>query len=545
MRLQKNEIYRVKITDLSFEAFGIGKVNGMVVFVANAVIGDELMVQIVKVLRNYAYGIIREIVAPSPDRVQPSCAVSSKCGGCSLQAMTYQSECRFKWKRVNDCMKRIGGTSCPVSPLIPAEQIQHYRNKAQYPVAKQNGKIVSGFYAPRSHHVIASEYCQLHPPIFSEILEAFLEFLEMYGIEPYQPDTGKGTIRHLYLRQSSLDCSILVCVVSSVAGFPFEEKLAPFLIERFSEIIGIVVNWHPEKNNVILGKDNRLLYGTGELEDVLAGVRLRLSPNSFYQVNHAQTEKLYQIAKQFALTASANDVLLDLYCGVGSIGLSMADCFHRVIGVESVSEAIENAKYNAKMNQIDSAEFYCMDATQAAQRCLTQQVHPDVVILDPPRKGCSPDVIVSVAKMEPKRIVMISCNPATCARDLAAFQLQGYVEEKIVPVDLFPRTIHVETVVQLVRKKPDTYIDITVDMDELDLTSSEAKATYDEIKDYIFDKHRVKVSSLYVAQVKQKHGIIERDCYNNSKKDNPKQPQCPPEKVKLIEEALRHFKMIP
>ena len=281
------------------------------------------------------------------------------------------------------------------------------------------------------------------------------------------------------------------------------------------------------------------------MEDVLAGVRLRLSPNSFYQVNHAQTEKLYQIAKQFALTASANDVLLDLYCGVGSIGLSMADCFHRVIGVESVSEAIENAKYNAKMNQIDSAEFYCMDATQAAQRCLTQQVHPDVVILDPPRKGCSPDVIVSVAKMEPKRIVMISCNPATCARDLAAFQLQGYVEEKIVPVDLFPRTIHVETVVQLVRKKPDTYIDITVDMDELDLTSSEAKATYDEIKDYIFDKHCVKVSSLYVAQVKQKHGIIERDCYNNSKKDNPKQPQCPPEKVKLIEEALRHFKMIP
>lgn len=454
--LQKNKKYHTVIIDLSADGLGIGKVDGMIVFVTNAVVGDELIVHIVKVCKTYAYGIIFEIITPSPDRIESVCEVAAKCGGCSLQAMTYEAECRFKWKRVADCVKRIGKLDCPVSPLIPAEQIFHYRNKAQYPIAEQNGQVVSGFYAPRSHRVIPSRHCHLQPPVFSKILEAFLQFLREYSIPIYQREQQKGMIRHLYLRQSSMNQSVLVCIVSATRKLPYETELVNYLTGQFSEIVGIVVNYHPEDTNVILGDTDRVVYGTSNLTDLLAGVRLTLSHHSFYQVNHPQAEKLYQIAKKFALTASSKKVLLDLYCGVGSIGLSMADSFDKVIGIEVVPQAIENAKYNAKINDIDTAEFYCIDASDAVRQFQEKGIAPDVILLDPPRKGCAPDVIDSIAQMEPECIVMVSCNPATCARDLATLAGYDYRVREIIPVDLFPRSCHVETVCLLSKKEKQT-----------------------------------------------------------------------------------------
>ena len=324
---------------------------------------------------------------------------------------------------------------------------------------------------------------------------------------------------------------------------PGGDALCAALRAAVPGLVGVVLNSNTRRTNVILGDRDRVLSGKGELLDKLCGKTFAIGPHAFYQVNHDQCERLYALAGDFA-GLTGDQVLLDLYCGVGTIGLTLADRCRRLIGVEVVPQAVENARENARRNGIENAEFLCADAAGAATQLASQGVRPDVAIVDPPRKGCAPEVFAAIDKMGIERLVYVSCDPATLARDLALLATMGYTARRACGVDLFPRTPHVESVVQLVRKTPDTYIDITVDMDELDLTSSEAKATYEEIKDYIFDKYRVKISSLYIAQVKQKHGIIERDCYNNSKKENLNQPQCPSEKVKLIEEALRHFKMI-
>ncbi len=449
MTLQKNQECHLKIVDISYDGLGIGKIDGIVVFVPNAVVGDELIVKILKVSKSCVYAKISSIISPSPNRIKPECSVAYKCGGCSLQTMSYAAECDFKYKRVKDCMERIGRISCPVSSIVEAEQIYHYRNKAQYPIGWQNEENVAGFYAPRSHRVVPSEDCKLQPHIFSEILKAFLQFLNEHSLYSHQLQKERGMIRHLYLRQSSIDESIILSVVSSKLSLPNEKELVSFLISRFPSIIGILINYNPNDTNVILGKKNRLLYGVSELEDLLAGIRLTLSPQAFYQINHSQTEKLYKIAKEFALSSSSRKTLLDLYCGVGSIGLSMADSFEKIIGIEVIPEAVENARRNAELNNIDNAEFYCIDASKMPDIIKNKTISPDVVILDPPRKGCAINVIDFVSDINPEVVVMISCNPATCARDLALLESRGYMVEKITPVDLFPRTTHVETVALL------------------------------------------------------------------------------------------------
>lgn len=451
--LQKNQECPIKIIDISYDGLGIGKIDGIVVFVPNAVIGDELIVRILKVSKSCVYAKISSIISPSHNRIEPECRVAYKCGGCSLQAMSYSAECDFKYKRVKDCMERIGKISCPVSQIVAAEQIYHYRNKAQYPIGWQNEENVAGFYAPRSHRVVPSEDCKLQPPIFSEILKSFLEFLNEHSLYSYQSQKERGIIRHLYLRQSSIDESIILSIVSSKPSLPNERELVLFLISRFPSIIGIIINYNPDDTNVILGKKDRLLYGVSELEDVLAGVRLAMSPHAFYQINHSQTEKLYKIAKEFVLRSSSRKTLLDLYCGVGSIGLSMADSFEKVIGIEVTPEAVKNARHNAKLNHINNAEFYCADVYKGTEIIKNKQIQPSVVILDPPRKGCTIDVIGFVSDIKPEVVVMISCNPATCARDLALLESRGYTVKEIMPVDLFPRTVHVETVVLMSKVK--------------------------------------------------------------------------------------------
>lgn len=540
---KKNDIIPLTIESITNEGSGIGHTDGIAVFVPMTAAGDELRVRIVKVQKSYCYGIIEEVITPSPDRVPVDCPSYKRCGGCSLRHITYEAELREKQRWVQDAMRRIGGFTMEPLPILPSPSHTCYRNKAQFPFGQGDAGSYTGFFAPRSHTVIPCRDCPLQPVVFSEIAAWMCHYADTHGLTIYNEQTGKGLLRHLYLRQAAADGSIMLCLVINGDKMPHAEDFTREAQQQFPAISTILLNHNTRRDNVILGQQETVLAGPGTLQDILCGVSVSLSPHSFYQVNHDAAEQLYREAAQLA-ALQPNETLLDLYCGAGTIGLSMVQPGQKLIGVEVVHSAVENARQNAARAGVTDAEFLCADAGKASQILAERGLRPDVIVLDPPRKGCDNDTLQAVVRMAPSRIIMVSCNPATMARDATILREMGYTLQCYRPVDLFPRTAHCETVVQLVRKKPDTYIDITVDMDELDLTTSEAKATYDEIKDYIFDKHCIKVSSLYIAQVKQKHGIIERDCYNNSKKDNPKQPQCPPEKAKLIEEALRYFKMI-
>ena len=517
MDLQKNKVYRCQITDYTADGTGFAKIEGRAVFVPRTAVGDQCDVRIVKVTKNVAFGRVEKIIVPSAQRTAPACPVADKCGGCCYQHITYGEELRAKEKKVRDALTRIGGQDgAKLLGITGAPTTEHYRNKAQYPVGRdKEGSIVTGFYRPRSHDIVPVEKCLIQSETADKIAAVVREWMTEFSVMPYDYEKKRGTIRHIYVRVGEKSGESQLTLISATKKMP---KL-DVLVERTD-----------------------VLWGEPMLEDRLCGHTFLLSPEAFYQVNHAQAERLYACAVDYA-GLTGEETVLDLYCGAGTITLALAEHAKTAIGVEIVPEAIENAKRNALRNGMENTEFFCADAGQAAQRLAKRGI--DVLVVDPPRKGLDATARDAILKMQPPKVVYVSCDPATLARDVAELCGAGYTLEKAQAFDLFPRTFHVETVVQLVRKKPDTYIDITVDMDELDLTSSEAKATYDEIKDYIFDKHRVKVSSLYIAQVKKKHGIIERDCYNNSKKENPNQPQCPPEKVKLIEEALRHFKMIP
>lgn len=541
--MKKNDIVEIEITALSSECSGIGKKDGMVIFVPFSAIGDKLEVKILKVNKTYCYGKIERIITPSPDRVTPDCPVYTKCGGCSLRHISYEAQLRAKEQFVKDAFTRIGGLSPEFLPIIRNTNINGYRNKLQIPIGTdKDGNLIAGFYAFHSHRIVPCEKCLLQPDIFSKITADFLKISTGLNLTAYDESTHKGILRHLYLRKGYYSGEICLCIVVA-KNVPEIKILSDRLLEKYPEIVSSVINVNNRDTNVILGDEEIVLTSKNYICDIMCKNAVNIAPKAFYQVNTPCAEQLYSSACDFA--EPKGKTVLDLYCGAGTIGLSMARTAKKIIGVEIVPEAIENAKQNALANDITNCEFICADAAEAARILHSRSLRPDVIMVDPPRKGCGRDACEQIAAFSAPRIVMVSCNAATAARDCAYFAELGYSTDKCVAVDMFSGTNHVETVVQLVRKKPDTYIDITVDMDELDLTSSEAKATYDEIKDYIFDKHCVKVSSLYIAQIKQKHGIIERDCYNNSKKDNTKQPQCPPEKVKLIEEALRHFKMIP
>ena len=542
--LKKNDTIELEITGYTSEGSGVGHHNGQAVFVQGAAEGDLIECLIIKAKKTYAIGKLMNVLKASPDRIVPDCPAFPRCGGCVYRHISYAAELKQKRQRVADALSRIGHLRITPAEITGCVSPDRYRNKAQYPVGMNNGRLLTGFYAPFSHRVIDCKNCLLQPAEFAAVLKAAAKWAEKYKIPVYTEENQKGLLRHIYIRKGFETGEIMVCLVINGQKIFKTQELIESLKTVCPEIKTILLNHNTEDTNVILGKKNTVLYGDGTIEDILCGKRFRISPLSFYQVNHDQAQRLYEKAAEFAITPQTETVI-DLYCGAGTIGLSLADKVKNVIGVEIVPEAIEDAKINAKLNGITNAEFICGDASLAAKELDERGIQPDTVIVDPPRKGCDEALLHTIADMAPERIVYVSCDPGTLARDLAILENLGYKALEVCPYDMFPRTVHVETVVQLVRKKPDTYIDITVDMDELDLTSSEAKATYDEIKDYIFDKHCIKVSSLYVAQVKQKHGIIERDCYNNSKKDNTKQPQCPPEKVKLIEEALRHFKMIP
>lgn len=541
--LKKNQIEEAEITAMSSDGNGIAKIDGMVVFVPYTAVGDKLKIRIVKVQKNYSFGIIEEILQPSPDRVDDHCPVYKKCGGCAFRHISYEAELRHKAEFVQSNLRRLGGLDPVMLPITPSPLVQGYRNKAQYPIREYDGKIEAGFFAKRSHRVISCASCDLQPAFFEQILEYTKQFLEEYHISAYDEQTGKGKVRHLYIRYGEVSGEVMVCLVVNSERFPHAAEYVEGLLKVCPQVVSVVLNINREQNNVILGQKCITLYGKDTIEDTLCDVRFELSPLSFYQVNRQAAEKLYRLAAEMA-QFEGNELLIDLYCGAGTIGLSMASKVRELIGVEIVPDAVENAKENAKRCGVENARFICADAKEAAAQLAAENLHPDVIVVDPPRKGCDLEVLQAISAMAPKRLVMISCNSASLARDCKELEALGYHLEKAAPVDLFPRTTHVETVVLLSKLNAKQHIVVELNLDELDLTAAESKATYDEIKAYVLEKHGLKVSSLYISQVKRKCGLDVEQNYNLSKKEDTKVPQCPPEKEAAIMDALKHFQML-
>ena len=543
--LKKNQIEEAEITAMSSDGNGIAKIDGMVVFVPYTAVGDKLKIRIVKVQKNYSFGIIEEILEPSPDRVDDHCPVYKKCGGCAFRHISYEAELRHKAEFVQSNLRRLGGLDPVMLPITPSPLVQGYRNKAQYPIREYDGKIEAGFFAKRSHRVISCASCDLQPAFFEQILEYTKQFLEEYHISAYDEQTGKGKVRHLYIRYGEVSGEVMVCLVVNSERLPHAAEYVEGLLKVCPQVVSVVLNINREQNNVILGQKCITLYGKDTIEDTLCDVRFELSPLSFYQVNRQAAEKLYRLAAEMA-QFEGNELLIDLYCGAGTIGLSMASKVRELIGVEIVPDAVENAKENAKRCGVENARFICADAKEAAQLA-AENLHPDVIVVDPPRKGCDLEVLQAIAAMAPKRLVMISCNSASLARDCKELEALGYHLEKAAPVDLFPRTTHVETVVLLGRKKSTedmvyAYVDYEPE-DDTYLHGMKGNATYREIKEWIKAEYGMSVSSLYVAQIKDKCGFEKRQNYNIGE-NKAHVPNCPPEKEKAILKAFKHFRMI-
>ena len=549
MPLQKNQILTLRIERLSSDGSGVAhSADGEAVFVPGTAPGDEARVRIVKDCGRYAFGILDELLTPSPDRIPVDCPVAGPCGGCSLRHLDYAAELRAKQESVLDAFRRIGGLEVPVLDILPSPEVDRYRNKVQFPVGvDKNGAPCIGFYAGRTHRIVPCPDCKLQPGVLNEIGNALCAFFAQQGIRPYDEQSGKGLVRHIFLRRGAHSGQIMVCLVCTRAKLPHAEQLCTALREQFPAISTILLNVNAKNTNVILGGENHILYGPGYIEDTLCGVPVRLGPLSFYQVNTLAAERLYGVAAQYA-QLTPDDALLDLYCGMGTIGLSMADQCRELIGVEIVPEAIESAKANAaRMGKAVAAKsrFFCADAGQAATQLAAEGLHPDIVMLDPPRKGCDEATLSAVVRMAPRRVVYVSCNPATAARDAAWLEKNGYHAEKVQPVDLFPRTKHVETVVLLSKGEVDSKkIRVEFSLEDMDMSEFQDGATYPQIKEYVLEHTGLKVSNLYISQIKRKCGIGVGKNYNLPKSEDSRQPQCPQEKEKAIREAFKYFGMI-
>lgn len=453
--LTKNQKIKLDIDGMSTEGNGIGHYEGIAVFVPNSAIGDRLLVHIVKVKKTYAFGKIEEIIKSSPARIESDCPVSSRCGGCCYRHISYEAELKIKQQRVYDAFKRIGHIEPPLSDIIASKNVDRYRNKAQFPIGIENSlqnSLQIGFYALNSHRIIPCKECKLQPKIFTDILNIIENWILTSNVSIYSEASKKGLLRHIYLRRGERSEEIMVCLVINGERIPNQEPLIDELSEKIANLKTVVLNVNKSDTNVIVGDSCIPLMGDGYIHDTLCGLTFRISPLSFYQVNTPQAEVLYEKAAEYA-ALEPSDILLDLYCGTGTIGLSMANRVKKLVGVEIIPEAIEDAKLNAAANGITNAEFICGDAKNAAQSLEKSGLAPDVVLVDPPRKGLTPELIQSIDEMSPRCIIYISCDPATLARDTIDFYRSGYKIEKSTPVDMFPRTGHVECVCLISRKE--------------------------------------------------------------------------------------------
>ena len=538
--LEKNRIYRACIQGYSSEGLGIARIDGQVVFVHGAIRGEICDVLVMKVLKNAAFGKIAALVEPSPARRTPDCPYYGRCGGCDFRHMSYEEELWAKRARVQDALTRIGGAEVTVEEILGAEQPLHYRNKSIYPISPV-GEV--GFYRARSHQVVHVEHCLIQKPEADALAQAVRDYIARFQVEPYNEATGRGLLRHLYVRTSCRGES-LACLLVNGSRLPHEQELVNMLRAAAPKTCGVVLGENTRRGNAILGDRYRTLWGRDYLTDTLCGLELRLSVPSFYQVNHHQAQRLYQMAISQAEITKA-DTVLDLYCGVGTITLAMAGAAGKVIGVEVVPQAVADARDNAVRNGILNAEFFCGDAGQAALELEKSGVRPDVVVVDPPRKGLNADTIEALRRMSPKRIVYVSCDPATLARDVALLKERSYTLKTAAAADLFPRCAHVETVVLLSKGEVDSKkIRVEFSLEDMDMSEFQDGATYPQIKEYVLEHTGLKVSNLYISQIKRKCGIGVGKNYNLPKSEDSRQPQCPQEKEKAIREAFKYFGMI-
>lgn len=595
--MKKNDIFELEITDMGTDGEGIGHYDGMTFFVKDALIGDVITARATKLKKNYGYARVEEIKTPSTFRVEPQCELHKRCGGCQIQALSYEKQLEFKNDKVRNNLMRIGGfpeaeLDSKMQPPVGADSPYRYRNKAQFPVGyDRDGNIVTGFYASRSHNIIPVGDCKLGVPQNKEILDIIKEWMNECGITPYDENTHKGLVRHVLIRYGFTSKQIMVCLV--INGDSLEAKrragnAADILCERLSKIDGmtsISYNINKENTNVILGKKTVCIWGRPYIEDTIhllsypdftpqgTGITYQISPQSFYQVNPKQTEKLYSTALAFA-GLTGNENVWDLYCGIGTISLFLSQKAKQVYGVEIVPQAIEDAKNNAKLNGITNAQFFVGKAEEVlpqfyadAKKNITKGIEaikpevpaekdtdeadmlrPDVIVVDPPRKGCDEKCLDTMLAMSPERIVYVSCDSATLARDLKILCEEKYELIKWQAFDQFSHTGHVETVVLLSKGvvDKDNFRKVRVDfsLEDMDLTELRGKATYAQVKEYIFNEFGLKVSSLYIAQVKKKCGIETGENHNLPKSEDAKQPQVTPEKEEAIMKAFKHFGVI-
>ena len=537
--LQKNQLHTVTITGYTAEGLGVARIDGQVVFIHNAVRGEVCAVRILKVQKNVAYARVEDVLERSSARREPDCPRYPACGGCDFRHVSYEEELEAKRQRVEDALRRVGGADVAVEEILGSGQVDGYRNKVQFPVSPSGQ---AGFYRARSHQVVPALDCRLQAPQAGAAAGAVEAYLRDFRVPAYDETTRRGLLRHIYVR-TNREGQALVCLVVNGDRLPREEELVRYIRAACPSAVGVLLNCNTRDTNVVLGESYRTLWGEDALADTLCGNIFRLSPPAFYQVNRAQAERLYGKAVEYA-GLTGKETVLDLYCGAGTITLALARRAGRVIGAEIVPEAVEDARENASANGVKNAEFFCGDAGAVAEKLASERLRPEVVVVDPPRKGLGEEVVPVIASMEPERVVYVSCDPGTLARDVKRFAEQGYRAVRAAAVDLFPRTRHVETVVLLSKLRAEHHIEVDLDLGEMDLTSAESKATYEEIKAYVLEKFGLKVSHLYISQVKRKCGLEVGPNYNLPKSEGQRVPQCPPEKEKAIMAALEHFQMI-
>ena len=541
--LRKNEIYEARCEALTSEALGVFRIGGRAVFARGALPGELWRVRIVKTGRTVVYGRGEELLEPSAERRESPCPAFGRCGGCACLHMSYEAELRFKLRKVNDALRRIGGLELEAEDIIGSDARYGYRNKAVFALGGSAEAPVSGFFRPRTHEVVGVEGCLLQNPTANALAAAVRDWMRAHGVAPYDVNSGKGAVRHVFAR-TARDGSAVCCVVSA-RGFGRE---TPSLVEALRaacpELAGVVLCLNKSRGNTVLTGEFRTLWGRAELVDTLCGSEFEIAPQAFYQVNPPQAERLYAIALDFALPEPGGEVF-ELYCGAGTISLSLARRAKRVVAAEIVPEAVENARANARRNGVENVEFICADAAEAAARYERMGERPDAVVVDPPRKGMSEEALDRCAAMRPERIVYVSCDCATLARDAKRLAAKGYKAQRARCVDMFPATGHVETVVLLSKGEVDSKkIRVEFSLEDMDMSEFQDGATYPQIKAYVLEHSGLKVSNLYISQIKRKCGIEVGKNYNLPKSEDSRQPQCPPEKEKAIREAFKYFGMI-
>jgi len=555
--MNKNDIVTVEITDIGVSGEGIGHVDGYTLFIKDAVIGDVVEAKVMKAKKNYGYARLMKVITPSEYRVEPKCVFARRCGGCQIQEMSYDRQLVFKDQKIRGNLERIGGFTkdqidTVMQPVVGMEHPFGYRNKAQFPFGTdKEGNPITGFYAGRTHDIIANTDCALGVEQNKEILEIILQYMRENKIKSYDEKTGKGLIRHALIRYGFKTKEIMVCLVINGKKLPKAERLIEKLIQ-IEGMTSITISPNTRRDNVIMGDSYEILWGQGYITDYIGNVKYQISPLSFYQVNPVQTEKLYGLALEYA-DLKGDETVWDLYCGIGTISLFLAQKAKQVYGVEIVPQAIDDAKENAKINAIDNAEFFVGKAEEVLPEYYAEYerehngetAHADVIVVDPPRKGCDETLLETIVKMQPEKVVYVSCDSATLARDLKYLCANGYEIKMCRGVDQFPQSVHVETVVLLSKGEVDSKkIRVEFSLEDMDMSEFQDGATYTQIKDYVLEHSGLKVSNLYISQIKRKCGIEVGKNYNLPKSEDSRQPQCPPEKEKAIREAFKYFGMI-